>query len=190
MIIYLYIKQHSITGLKYFGKTTQKDPFKYLGSGSYWKNHIKKHGKEHIKTIEIFGFDDIDLCIDFALKFSKDNNIVASNQWANLCKENGIGFTLTELQKLKVSITSKNRKPWNFGLSGYKRTPYGKQKNPNPNRNNPRYKARGKRGKHKNPRIGKPQPILVCPYCNLSGGSVNLKRYHFDNCKLKLSDIG
>ena len=26
---YLYIKEHSITGLKYFGKTTAKNPLKY-----------------------------------------------------------------------------------------------------------------------------------------------------------------
>ncbi len=90
MIIYLYIKQHSITGLKYFGKTTRKDPFKYRGSGMYWQNHINKYGKEYIKTLEIWGFDDINLCSKFALKFSKNNNIVESKEWANLQPENGI----------------------------------------------------------------------------------------------------
>ena len=34
---YLYVKQHNKTGLKYFGKTTKKDPLKYKGSGLYWK---------------------------------------------------------------------------------------------------------------------------------------------------------
>jgi hypothetical protein len=46
---YLYIKQHSITGLKYFGKTTKSNPYKYNGSGKYWIRHINKNGKEHIK---------------------------------------------------------------------------------------------------------------------------------------------
>ena len=41
---YLYVKQHSITGMKYFGKTT-RNPIKYIGSGKYWKRHISKHGK-------------------------------------------------------------------------------------------------------------------------------------------------
>lgn len=27
-----------------------------------------------------------------------------------------------------------------------------------------------------------PLPVLTCPHCGLSGGSQNLKRYHFDNC--------
>jgi hypothetical protein len=36
----LYVKTHNITGLKYFGKTTN-DPFKYKGSGKYWLDHLK-----------------------------------------------------------------------------------------------------------------------------------------------------
>ena len=88
-MIYLYVKQHSITGLKYFGKTISKDPFKYPGSGTRWSNHLNKHGREHIKTLEIWGFDNQELCTDFALKFSKDNNIVESDEWANLIPENG-----------------------------------------------------------------------------------------------------
>ncbi len=29
------------------------------------------------------------------------------------------------------------------------------------------------------------QPIVKCPHCNKLGGSHNMKRYHFDNCKYK-----
>ena len=47
---YLYIKQHALTGKLYFGKTVQ-NPEVYKGSGTHWTNHIKKHGKEHIKTL-------------------------------------------------------------------------------------------------------------------------------------------
>lgn len=113
MIIYLYIKQHSITKLKYFGKTEKKNPFKYLGSGKRWQRHIKKHGRQHIKTLEIWGFDDQDLCTEFALKFSEDNNIVKSKEWANQIPENGLDGgnrsscrsykKHTELTKQKIS---------------------------------------------------------------------------------------
>lgn len=89
MIIYLYVKQHSETKLKYFGKTTKSDPFKYLGSGDHWIRHLKKHGK-HVKTTEIWGFDDQSLCTAFALKFSAENNIVESKEWANKIPENGM----------------------------------------------------------------------------------------------------
>ena len=43
---HLYIKQHAITKLKYFGKTTRLDPLIYLGSGTHWKRHVNKHGME------------------------------------------------------------------------------------------------------------------------------------------------
>lgn len=44
-MIYLYVKTHKKTGLKYLGKTIQ-DPFKYDGSGIYWKKHLSKHGND------------------------------------------------------------------------------------------------------------------------------------------------
>ena len=89
MIIYLYVKQHSITGIKYFGKTVTRNPFKYTGSGKLWKRHFKKHGKQFIQTLDVWGFDDINICNEFALKYSRDNNIVNSKEWANLIIENG-----------------------------------------------------------------------------------------------------
>lgn len=30
---------------------------------------------------------------------------------------------------------------------------------------------------------GRKQPKLTCPHCRLTGGQVNMKRYHFENCK-------
>lgn len=43
MPIYLYIKTHLKTGLKYLGKTKQ-NPYKYKGSGRDWIAHLKVHG--------------------------------------------------------------------------------------------------------------------------------------------------
>lgn len=90
MSIYLYVKQHSITGLKYFGKT-KLDPTKYVGSGSYWKSHIKKHGKQFVETLDVWEFSDQQLCTNFAVKYSIDNDIVISKTWANLIIEDGKG---------------------------------------------------------------------------------------------------
>ena len=42
----LMIKTHNVTGKKYLCMTTKADPYKYNGSGVYWKNHIKKYGKD------------------------------------------------------------------------------------------------------------------------------------------------
>lgn len=105
-MIYLYIKTHLNTGLKYFGKT-HKNPETYMGSGKYWKRHLKVHGN-NVKT-EIFGiFEDETECKIAALKFSIDNNIVESDEWANLILENGLdgmphGNVVPEETKQKIS---------------------------------------------------------------------------------------
>ena len=86
---WLYIKQHNGTGLKYFGKTIRKDPIRYKGSGTYWNRHLKKHGA-NISTTWLQLFTDIESLTEFALKFSMENNIVESTEWANLEFENGL----------------------------------------------------------------------------------------------------
>lgn len=86
---WLYIKQHSITGLKYFGKTT-KDPIIYQGSGKYWLNHIKHHGKEHVLTIWSKRYDAEDEIRQTAEALSVYFDIVKSKNWANLCNETGM----------------------------------------------------------------------------------------------------
>lgn len=32
---------------------------------------------------------------------------------------------------------------------------------------------------------GKKKGVVECPHCNLKGGGGNMRRYHFDNCKIK-----
>lgn len=86
---YLYIKKHSITGLKYFGKTT-RDPYKYNGSGTHWTRHIKLHGKEHIITLWVSELYYDTSIVEHALHFSYENNIVESNNWANMRIEDGL----------------------------------------------------------------------------------------------------
>lgn len=85
MTIYLYIKKCSHCNLHYFGRTI-RNPLKYKGSGSHWKNHIKKYNSIP-ETIQTFSFDSQEEASNFALKFSFQNNIVKSNEWANLIKE-------------------------------------------------------------------------------------------------------
>ena len=110
----LYILQHSVTGLKYFGKTTQ-DIRKYKGSGIHWLRHCKKHpGK--IKTIWVSEpYTNAEIVSKFALSFSRDNNIVESKEWANLIAENGLGGgtpgTLSIESRNKMSDAGKNRPP-------------------------------------------------------------------------------
>lgn len=101
---YLYIKQHKITGLKYFGKTTQKNPYKYNGSGTHWIKHIKKHGKE-IETLWIHFFNDIDELVYTALTLSELFDIVESASWANMKPEDGLsGGDTSKSENYKVGM--------------------------------------------------------------------------------------
>jgi hypothetical protein len=88
-MIYLYIKTHNKTGLKYLGKTI-RDPYKYKGSGKRWTEHIKKHGYD--VTTEILGtFSTNEELKNFSIPLSEKLNIVESIEWANLKPESGDG---------------------------------------------------------------------------------------------------
>lgn len=93
MTIYLYLKTHSVTGLKYLGKTTSKDPYTYRGSGKYWKEHIKKHGYD-VKTQILLSTESEEELKETGLFFSRLWNIVESGEWANLKPEEGDGGSL------------------------------------------------------------------------------------------------
>lgn len=104
-MMYLYVKTHNKTGLKYLGKTTSKDPYSYPGSGTYWSNHIKKHGYDCTTEILLATKDKEELK-ETGLFFSKLFNIVNSKEWANLKEESGDGGWIIDLNHLK-SISSK-----------------------------------------------------------------------------------
>lgn len=119
----LYIATHNITGKKYFGKTckwfTKEDLQKnYHGSGVYWNRHKKKHGDKDI-MMEIYQVcslneSDEDYVVPIALKFSEENDIVKSEEWANLEFENGLngGATKEMMSKettQKMSIAKLNK---------------------------------------------------------------------------------
>lgn len=88
-MIYLYLKTHNITGLKYLGKTIQ-DPHKYNGSGKYWLRHLEKHGYD-VTTEILFQTEDKEEFKEKGLYYSKLWNIVESRDFANLVYEQGEG---------------------------------------------------------------------------------------------------
>jgi group I intron endonuclease len=118
IITFLYIKTHNVTGLKYFGKTTQ-EPYTYPGSGKRWKSHLKKHGND--VTTEIHGsYTDEEKLVAAALTFSHENNIVKDKIWANLMEENGLdgalpGKPLSDETKMKLSAAKSGENNPNYG---------------------------------------------------------------------------
>ena len=96
MIIYLYVKTHRVTGLKYLGKTNARDPHAYPGSGIYWKRHLEEHGY-NVHT-EILHECTTDKEVrKLGLYYSNLWDVVNSKDehgrkiWANLRPEEGTG---------------------------------------------------------------------------------------------------
>ena len=85
----LYIKKCSHCNLKYFGRTEMEDIEKYKGSGKRWKFHLNKHNAQAIHIWNSDWYHDISIT-KIALHFSKENNIVESDNWANLIEEDGL----------------------------------------------------------------------------------------------------
>jgi NUMOD3 motif len=92
-MIYLYIKTHNITGLKYLGQTRSANPSTYRGSGKYWKSHLKIHGNDVSTTIlkECETHEEIAYWGNY---YTVLWDIVASNEWANLKPESGDGGSI------------------------------------------------------------------------------------------------
>lgn len=118
---FLYLKRHRDTKLFYFGKTVN-DPVKYTGSGKYWKNHLRKYGK-NIETVWYKKFYDIYELISFALAFSEIFDISNSELFANLCEENGLnGGNPGKAATAKTSLALKGRKRTQSSIDKLKKT--------------------------------------------------------------------
>lgn len=116
MIIYLYIKTHKKTGLKYLGKTTRKDYHSYPGSGKRWIRHLKKHGFDYTTTILLATTCEQELK-ETGIFFSKFFNVVKNTEWANLVEESGSGGRTIEHvnieyrnKRLKAALNTKEAK--------------------------------------------------------------------------------
>jgi len=116
MTIYLYVKTHNKTGLKYLGQTSAIDPHKYSGSGVYWKSHLKKHGYDYSTEIlkECQTKEEIK---ELGIYFSKLWNVAESDEWANLKIEQGDGGRQNAEIRQKIREAGKGRIPWNKGIS-------------------------------------------------------------------------
>jgi len=108
------IKTHCKTSLKYLcKKSTDKvdECYSYLGSGKYWKDHLKKHGKDIVTEI-------LEVCntkeelTEKGIYWSKKLNVVKSEDYANLIEERGDGgptmlgrhLTVEQIKKQKRGL--------------------------------------------------------------------------------------
>jgi len=116
MLYYLLLKSHNQTRLKYLCRHhgTKQSCFDYPGSGTYWKRHLRKHGKD-ISTKILFETADLKELSERGVYYSKLWDVVKSKKWANLCPESGeggltrVGFKLSKETKRKISLANKGR---------------------------------------------------------------------------------
>jgi hypothetical protein len=207
----LYLKTHRKTGLKYLGYT-KNDPFKYRGSGKYWKDHIKKHGNDVLTEI-LFQSDKIDEISAKGLEYSVEWNIAESQEFANHCFEDGNkgygnaninfkGHPQTEETRKKISQNNGRGNKGKFGKDhpsyGHKMSDETKAKlkmglmsyYTSTNYQGPWNKGK-KVGPHTDDRRRKislsankdPKDKIQCPHCHKIGGKPAMLRFHFDKCK-------
>jgi hypothetical protein len=211
----LYIKQHTITGLRYFGKSIKYDIDEYHGSGTYWKRHINKHGKDHIITEWMSDwFHNEKEIKEFALAFSEIFDIVNSKEWTNLKEENGMeGGSMGSIIALeaarKRAVTTSDPK-WKESTG--KEMAKKQARKISETMNDPRWKeSTGKNqikkhsetmnssqwresiGKEmarknsetKNNPIWKALHTKTCEHCHKITSSANYSRWHGIRCKIK-----
>lgn len=200
---YLYIKQHILTGKLYFGKTIS-NPDKYLGSGTVWKRHIQKHGKEFVVTLWSELFVDKNELIVFAQYFSESLNIVKSTSWLNLKPENGIdgGDCVSHLSPEEYNNWLTKHKNHRHSEETRKKMSASSNHLPNPisqfkskewqKQNAAKQVTDGvhnmlggeiqrkllAEGRHQS------QKQHTCPKCHKVGFGVSMLRWHFDNCRV------
>lgn len=203
MTIYIYVKTHKITGLKYLGKTEQ-NPHEYKGSGEYWKRHLNVHGSD-VDTEILKECQSNEEVQKWGLYYSELWDIVRSDNWANQKPENGDGGSkpghLKGKSKPQVSKNNRKRLGELHPMYGKKRPDLSFRNANNTGEKNPMFgKVSAMRGK-KNPALtelnkkktGKNNPMckpeyqITCEYCNKTVSKGNFVRWHGTKCKLNKS---
>ena len=128
--VHLYVKKHNLTGLKYFGRTTE-NPYVYQGSGAYWTRHLAKYGND-VSTKVIGTFTDSTELRAAAEAFSVEKNIVSSSKWANLLGEDGgvsgdgwnpLGDHRRQIAALDAAVERRLQEASQLGRNGSTRAP-------------------------------------------------------------------
>ena len=204
-IYYLYIKTHTITGLKYLGYTGKEDPYTYTGSGTRWLNHLHAHGFDFTTEIlkECTSKTEIR---EHGIYYSRLWNVVRDKNWANLKEEQGdgggcfgevngmFGKTHTPEEKIAQAVRASAR----FSGKSYEEL-YGSEKaaelkkirsekmkgRNNSGVSNPMY---GKKQKEKSKELqsirAKNRKKHECPHCKKLFDPSPFARFHGDSCKI------
>lgn len=129
---YLYLKTSPL-GKMYLGMT-KRNPYKYIGSGIDWVNHIKENNisRDSIHTEIIFCSDNEDDFSRVCIEKSTELNVVDSDLFLNRIIESG-KMSVTSNEKLKKRKSAATKKMWldeNYrkNMSGENHPMYGRNR--------------------------------------------------------------
>jgi hypothetical protein len=197
-----------LNGVKYLCKSVKSDFDRYTGSGEYWKKIVKKYGKKNIKTLWVSDWFTCPHHIQqFALMYSEYNQVVESDEWANLKAENGIDGGAMSRESVEKTLETKRQ---NGTMNSSNLGVETKRKNGTLTRS-PETRRKIFESKLANGSIGRTEESLAkqretmctlasnnffqdnpshkkieCPHCSkVVTGSGAYSRWHGDNCKSK-----
>lgn len=172
---YTYLIRHKPSGLLYHGSRTSKtcDPSELLKTNGYKtsskivKELIATDGLDSFEILNIEVWEDTDSAglaeSQYHKIFEVKSNICYMNQWNAGEKWYCSGHTDETKAKISSSLVGK--------MAGENHPLYGKK-----HTNETKAKMRSSR------------PRVKCPHCNKEGDVMNMKRWHFDNCKHKIQE--
>lgn len=190
---HLYIKTHNKTGLSYLGKTI-RDPYKYNGSGTRWRNHLRKHGND-VSTDIIFSSEDEEEFVFVASIVSYMLDVVDSEDFANIVHEEGTGGNTFEGRKHteeakalmrekaleREPLSEESRLKISKSKTGVKKGP-NKNKRTDKHRENLSKSLKGKSAWNKGKKFKRTLNYTKCIHCGKEGLDAQIKRWHNDNC--------
>jgi hypothetical protein len=216
MLYLVYKTTNTLTNKSYIGVHQTHDiNDEYLGSGKSLLLAIKKYGKKNFKKEILFVYDNIDDMIEKEIELVTEEwcdrddtyNIMPGGKWGSF-KRNGLSFkghSHSEDTKLKIKSSNIGRKHSIESKQKMSENNFAKRQ---PDRQREHAKLIAKKTKTKtqehrkkiseslkqrnslsqdeHPNFGKKRKRVNCPYCNKQGANNTMKRFHFDNCKLRI----
>ena len=186
---YFYIIEHVATKKRYAGSSFAKST-RYIHPDQFWNpNHkypyftssleikriIAAEGIDSFSVIRIKPCDD---ALSYESKFLKRIHARNNTQWFNRHENDG-KFIHTGPHSKETRIKQ------SLSKRGIKHTDIHRERNAAAKRGKPQSELSNKLRSDK--LKGLPKSIITCPICEKSGGEPQMKRWHFDNCKIDKS---
>ena len=194
-MFYVYEHLRPDTGIVFYvGKGTGIRATRKADRNMYWKRIVSKIGEYKISKIVV----DVDEELAFLVEQERIDQLKRLGvKLANMTLggEGAFGRKLTQEQKNKISVGNKGKL---HSLESYARMADAKRGKKlseehkkklavafSGEKNHMFGKTHSITAREKIRNAMKNAPRIECPYCNKSGDSANMKRWHFNNCKQK-----